>query len=361
MRNVATPMKLMFTFAALLMESGMTNAVSARTSVNRISGMQVEASQKLLNYGVTIINEIIEQELAKISIGPFSGTKDGFDYDLNNCHFKSLSIQSPAASFSATSGLMIKLADMSMVVECDWSYELEIIGFPFGSGYLDATSAGISHVNLNLVPAITTDNKLELTIHDPEVVLDEFEIEIHGSWLSWIYDLFVDIFSRNIKRDVAQAATKDLGTTVDSAINKALADMNLVFDLPFQTPFNISEMDFSLTSAQVSNDALTAQCAASVNDTRHPTTDPYPGTADTIVPTPSVMRDGSMLTLTLSSWPFNNALWVFSEASLLEYLVNQTMIPSSYNIQLDTTYFDIIIPGEDSRVGSDVMLYSCKY
>jgi len=337
------PIKLMITFVLLLMGTEPTNAVSVRTSVNRISGMQVEASQKLLNYGATIVNQIIEQELGKVSIPEIKGTKDGFDYDVSNCHVKSVSIQSPAASFSVTSGLMIKLTDVSVEVECDWSYELEIIGFPFGSGSLDATAAGGSHVNVNLIPAITTDNKLALTIHDPDIELDDFEIDIHGSWFSWLYDLLVDIFSNDIKNDIIHTATNALTTTVDSIINKALENMNLVFDLPIPTPFNIAEMDFSLTSAQVSNDALTAQCAASVNDTRHPTTNPYPGSAVTITPTPAVVRDGSMLTLTLSSWPFNNALWIFSEANLLEYLVNGTMIPPP--IYLNTSFFNIIIPG----------------
>lgn len=196
-----------------------------------------------------------------------------------------------------------------------------------------------------MVPAITADNKLALEINNPDIKLDDFDVDIHGSLFSWLYDLIIDLFKDDIKNDLTKAAATALTTTIDSAINNALANMDLIFDLPIPAPYNIAEMDFSITGAQVSNDALTAQCAASVNDTRHPTTDPYPGMPVTIAPTPPSVRDGSMLTLTLSTWPFNNALWVFSEAGLLEFPVDQSMLPPSIPIQLNTTAFADIVPG----------------
>ena len=43
------------------------------------SGMEVEVSQKLLDYGATIINQLIAIELSKTSIPAISGKSDGFD------------------------------------------------------------------------------------------------------------------------------------------------------------------------------------------------------------------------------------------------------------------------------------------
>ena len=54
---------------------------------------KVEASQKLLNYGASIINQIIVQELGKVSIPEISGEKDGFNYDVkvrHHCHCRLL-------------------------------------------------------------------------------------------------------------------------------------------------------------------------------------------------------------------------------------------------------------------------------
>ena len=42
---------------------------------------------------------------------------------VQNCHV-SASISSPAASFSAGSGLMIKLGGVHVNAKCDWSYKL---------------------------------------------------------------------------------------------------------------------------------------------------------------------------------------------------------------------------------------------
>ena len=43
-----------------------------------LSGMEVEVSQKLLDYGATILNELIAIELSKTTIPEISGKKDGF-------------------------------------------------------------------------------------------------------------------------------------------------------------------------------------------------------------------------------------------------------------------------------------------
>jgi hypothetical protein len=43
------------------------------------SGMEVEVSQRLLDYGATIINQLISVELSKTTIPEISGKSDGFD------------------------------------------------------------------------------------------------------------------------------------------------------------------------------------------------------------------------------------------------------------------------------------------
>lgn len=120
--------------------------------------------------------------------------------------------------------------------------------------------------------------------------------------------------------------------------------MDLTLDISFPSPFNIAEVDFTITEIDVNKDAAIVATRSSVNDTRHPTTNPYP------IPAPPIKiaattEDENMVTIGISAWPINNGFWTFSQAGLLQYPLKPSDIPSSFPIQLNTTDFNEIAPG----------------
>ena len=97
-----------------------------------------------------------------------------------------------------------------------------------------------------------------------------------------------------------------------------LASLALQLDIPFPAPYNIAEIDFTITEIAVAADSLAAGTRSSVNNTASPTADPYPVAPLPLPPSSPAARDAAMVTLTLSQWPINNGFWVFSEAGLLQ-------------------------------------------
>jgi hypothetical protein len=124
-----------------------------------------------------------------------------------------------------------------------------------------------------------------------------------------------------------------------------LASLELVLDLPFHAPYNIAEIDFSIVDILVGSSSIALATRSSVNDTRHPTTDPYPVAPPAIPATSPTVLGASMVVLTISPWPINNGFWTFSEAGLLQYPVAAADVPPSFPIQFNTTFFDDVVPG----------------
>jgi hypothetical protein len=158
---------------------------SVAAEVNTPSGMQAEVSQRLLDYGATIINSVIQTELAKVQIPEISGKQDGFDYDVKNCHV-SASINTPSASFVAGQGLSLALNNVDLNAHCDWSYKLhDWPHVPDGSGSLDAKAGGGTSISAT-VDAAVVGGKVVLTVASCKVDIDDFDVTVHGSIFSWL-------------------------------------------------------------------------------------------------------------------------------------------------------------------------------
>ena len=136
---------------------------------------------------------------------------------------------------------------------------------------------------------------------------------------------------------------------------KELASLDLTLDLPFPAPFNIAEIDFTIVDISIAADSAAVGTRSSVNNTASPTSDPYPVAPVPLPATSPAARDASMVTVTLSQWPINNGFWVFSEAGLLQYPVTAADIPPSFAIQLNTDFFDDVIPGLAKAYPNTVM------
>jgi hypothetical protein len=79
------------------------------------SGMEVEVSQKLLDYGATILNQLIAIELAKTAIPEISGKKDGFKCAYSwYCNTRGVSL----AACVARGPLAIKLCAALLLARC---------------------------------------------------------------------------------------------------------------------------------------------------------------------------------------------------------------------------------------------------
>lgn len=181
--------------------------------------MEVVASQKLLNYGAIVVNSLIAAELSKTTIPPISGEKDGFNYKVENCKL-SATIESPAASFVAGSGLSIALDDINLHANCDWSYKLhDWPHLPDGSGSLDASAGGSTSASA-IVDVAIVDGKVHLDVNKIGVNIDNFDVSIHGSMFSWLYDLIVDAFKGDIKNDISNAAQGAVKNIIETTLNE---------------------------------------------------------------------------------------------------------------------------------------------
>jgi hypothetical protein len=146
-----------------------------------------------------------------------------FADDVNNCHLTA-TISSPSGGFVAGQGLSISLNGVNLHATCDWSYKLDSWPHvPDGSGSLDATAGGGTAVDATIDVAIV-GGKVVLTVASININIDDFDISIHGSIFSWLYDIIVDAFKGDIKNEISDAASNAIKSIIETTLNQVRSE-----------------------------------------------------------------------------------------------------------------------------------------
>lgn len=113
---------------------------------------------------------------------------------MSNVKVNNLSIKTPKLTFSPGKGVHVDFSGIDLSASLHWHYKEHIWPhLPEGSGTADVKAGSNTYVRCDLVTSMT-NGKPHFTLSNTDINIDDFSIKVHGSILSWLYDLIVDAF-----------------------------------------------------------------------------------------------------------------------------------------------------------------------
>ena len=318
-------------------------------------GARAAISQKLIDYAVTTFVPILESKLSGLTFPSISGSKDSIDYSVSGIHVTGLSVGSPSVSFVKGTGIALQLNSIHVSAHMDWSYKEKIWPHePRGSGSADASAGSNTYVH-GTVAVTIVDGKPHVNAENLAVSIDDFSIDVHGSLLSWLYNLIVKSFKGSIKSAIGKAISDAVTSEVNGDLNKILGTLTMTQALPLPKPYDVALVDYTILGVDIEADHLALDIRGSVNDTDK-SAPPYAGVVPALPPASSAVYASHHMTVDLTTFLLDSAAYVFARRGVLKYTVTGKDLPSSAPIKLDTSTFVDLVPGLKKWPNTDMSI-----
>lgn len=306
-------------------------ATAVAVTVN--PGLRIAITDKGLEYLRRIAVPLIECELATMKLPDIAGEADvehlfRVDYNLSNITLSDLTI--PKSLLTAgPDGIMLLGSDIAMKMKSN-VYVREH-AWPHAH-YTATADIDINTTSLLIAFKVGMVPNGSATLDDVNCKLSvgDFSIKFHGG-ASWFINLFDGVINPIIKsqlnKQLCEQAIPELNYTLLSLPLKInLGDV--LIDLSLVKP-----MDCGSGYAAISN-------KGEFYSTKHPVEAPY---------TPPVLPPVSdtsnyMLSLWFTDYVLNTGAYVYQSLGVFKYNVTQKQIPPDVPFQLNTNFFEQIIP-----------------
>ena len=298
-------------------------------------GAKATLSKDGINHIIAQTLPLIIQEVQSVSIPDVNGSAGtpvgSIDYSLSAIHITGFSIASITLDLQPPNRVVVTANGLSISLHLNWHYKEHSFPHISDSGSADASTKGSSFQvstvlsNSNGKPAVggTTCS----------VNLNDFDIDLHGG-ASWLYQLFVNIFSSNIKHSVQDNVSQAVVQAVNQQAEKALASLNLIVQID-----KTASVDFSMVGdPTITGTYITIPDKGEFYLNSGHTESPYvPG------PLPDTI-DSSMLQFLIDEYVLDSAGYVYQQGNVLQTVITQKDIPSTIPIKLNTASFKVSIP-----------------
>ncbi|XP_065817018.1 bactericidal permeability-increasing protein [Labrus bergylta] len=297
--------------------------------------IQVILKNKGLQYGKEVGAGWIQEKLELITLPDISGViKLGFlgkvYYTLTGITITKCDFPEPTVEFyQDATGFKTSSLGLSVAMTGGWRTRFGIIrdhgSFNMAIFSMDVTSI----VNLGKDP----DGRLSVTSISCDARVGEVDIRFHGG-ASWIIQPFVDHFKGRIKSDIEG---KICPTVEESILNveSHLQAMNVSFDVNQDLTIDLPLTGLPVIDASSLNLGLKGEFYS----IKSPAEPPFEAQAFTIPE-----QQGYMLSMGLSEFTLNSASYGYFSAGLLKALINDSMIPPSSPVRLNTSSIGQFIP-----------------
>ncbi|KAL0242795.1 hypothetical protein GEMRC1_005358 [Eukaryota sp. GEM-RC1] len=123
-------------------------------------------------------------------------------------------------------GIRLDITAVSFHVHMKWSYKCHHVK-DHGTAEIDILGA---HISISAVIAPSPSGGIIATLHSPIVDLGKLNIQVSGG-AKWLYNLFIDTFSHDIKKSVASAIESTMVKTFEGLIKKTLSDFTPILNI----------------------------------------------------------------------------------------------------------------------------------
>ena len=312
-------------------------------STQQLPGIRLWVSHRLLDYAQTVIVPELVSELSHISIPDISGEKHSIKYSFKDFKMGGVSL-TPNFGFVG-GGIHMAIDGISTSITCDWSYREKHWPHPHGGGTAKIDIDSGTKVDVTLVPSVSADGKPVLTLTDLVVHLDLGHISIHGSMLSWLYDVLIDLVKGSIQKSVSQGLESAVRDFVTQDLASILSSLDLVIPVHMGSKtYDIADIDMSLQTINVTTSHLTADAKGEIVSRNKSDPDTFPDKPPFLPESPPSAFDQYMISFSVKDWVLNSGLWLFWTKGLLTDTLYPSDVPSGFPVQLTTASFASIAP-----------------
>ncbi|KAM9342160.1 bactericidal permeability-increasing protein [Pholidichthys leucotaenia] len=297
-------------------------------------GVQVVLTNKGLQYGKHVAAGWVQSFLDKVTVPDIKGDiniKIGtVHYTITGTTITKCDFPEPEVEFiQDISGLKMSISGLDVALNGRWMTDFWII---HDGGTFDMAIYGVnvaSEVQLEK----DASGHLSLTNFSCSAEVGNVDMWLHGGG-SWLVQHFVSHFKENIRSQIKMTICPAVKESLDT-LDFELQAMNVSFDVD-----QVLALDLSLTlSPAIQKSSLNLGLKGEFYDRKNPADPPFAAQPFVLPEQPSYM-----LSAGLSDFTLNSASYGYFSAGLLQVLINDSMIPPSSPVRLNTSSIGKFIP-----------------
>ncbi|XP_008287474.1 bactericidal permeability-increasing protein [Stegastes partitus] len=295
--------------------------------------MQVILTNKGLQYGKHAGAGLIQDKLENMTLPDITGDVDikigKVHYTLTGTTITKCDFPEPSVEFFNATGFKTSTSGLSVALAGEWRTRFGIIHD--GGSF----NMAIFSVDVTSVVQLGRDSNghLSITSMSCDAVVGDVDIQFHGG-ASWIIQRFVHHFKGKIKGKMES----NICPAVTESIEKLefhLQAMNVSFDVN-----EVLYLDLPLTGLPlIDASRLNLGLKGEFYSIKTPTEPPFKPQPFTMPEQPAYM-----LSVGVSEFTLNSASFGYYSAGLLQVLIDDSMIPPSSPVHLNTTSMGVFIP-----------------
>ncbi|KAL0221923.1 hypothetical protein RCL1_001777 [Eukaryota sp. TZLM3-RCL] len=295
-------------------------------------GVQSTVSARGINQIRDTIVEVIRSQLTNVRLPDQSGkvsTPIGHvkysltDLILSDPSFGSINIRNDG------NGIRLEISGVYVHVHMHWKYKKSPIS-DSGRAEIDVNNVFIG-ATLDVVA--NPSGVPTASIRDVAVSIGSLKIHLHGG-ASWLYKIFVDVFSHDIKKSVQHAVQSTATSVLNAAIKQSLSDINPIHPLDAYADLDFRVLGTTFSPLGYVNSKFAGNLLVK-NDKTRPDIPSYP--------MPDKANE-QMLQLFVGQYALNSAGLVYHVGGALKGVLRDSDIPADFWIRMNTQSWRFIIP-----------------
>jgi lipopolysaccharide-binding protein len=298
--------------------------------------LQVTISPGAINYIAAFVKAPLLSDLKNAQIPTQTGrdkTPVGdLDVTLDTFKVTSVGLSTIAVSPHGGNALVVELTGLDLSLTCNWKYRRH--SWPHVS---DHGTADISISNSRYTAELQLlDNTGVPGVKASSCVVNigSFSLKLHGG-ASWLYNLLLKLFQKNIENAIASAIDSSGCATIAKTLNQALASIPLTE--PIGSYLNVEYM--LVNTPQTSSYGLTLDSLGEIVARNAPAQDPC---ATSVLPPP--LSGSAMIEFELGRCALDSIGWALYQAKKLELMITDSELPANSPFHMTTDFFEFIIP-----------------
>ncbi|XP_031543694.2 bactericidal permeability-increasing protein isoform X1 [Vicugna pacos] len=320
-------------WATLVVLAALGTAVTASPN----PGVVARITQKGLDYACQQGVMILQKELEKITIPPFSGSfKVKYlgkgQYSFYSMVIRGFKLPSSQIRPSPNQGLDLSIKDASIKISGKWKAQKNFIK---AKGDFDLSVEGISisaGLKLGYDPA---SGHSTVACSSCNSHINSVRVHISGSSLGWLIQLFHKKIESSLQNTMNSKICEVVTSTVSSKLQPYFETLPVTVKLD-----NVAGIDYSLVAPpKAMADNLDVHLKGEVFSLAHRSPSPF---APPVLNLPT--DHDLMVYLGISEYFFNTAGLVYQEAGVLNLTLKDDMIPKESKFHLTTNFFGTLIP-----------------
>lgn len=333
-------------------------------SLAQLPGFKSTITQNGLNYAKNIGVELLEKLLNTITIPDQHGGKRffffsriyniffffvfsldnaGFGWSLTNLKLASVSLPNSVVSTVPGQGLHLQISNVGATLNFDWSYREDMWPHISDSGNGDVA---ISQSNADVqIHIFDSGRRPACNVISSSVSLNNFDVHVNGG-PSWLYNFLIGLFKGDIKNAVTGALQNAIQNGVNDALNKLF--QGLPIDVKI-TPY--VEIDYGLVAdLDFSNNYFSLPELGEFYMINNHVECPAPRSS-----IPDIINS-QMVQMLITEFVAESAGFAFWKLGQLQFNLTQKDIPSWSPVQLNTSYFEYILPNLYNKYPNAAMM-----